>query len=214
MTARKHTDADRFLIGLDGALRTVFGRPAATSRPDPAAACAPTVLEPDEAQRSGRLMRVNHSGEVAAQGLYQGQALTARRREVRERMAESAAEENDHLLWCERRVREADTHLSYLNPFWYVGSFTLGALAGAAGDRWSLGFVAETERQVVRHIDDHLKRLPPADAKSHAVLKQMREDEGRHASKAMQMGGRELPGPVRGLMRLVSKVMTETAYWI
>lgn len=214
MESRRYTTADQFLVHVDSALRTVFGRPAATARPDPAAACAPTVLEPEEALKSGRLMRVNHSGEVAAQGLYQGQALTARRRAVRERMAESAAEENDHLLWCERRVHEAGTHLSYLNPFWYVGSFTLGALAGAAGDRWSLGFVAETERQVVRHLDDHLKRLPTDDAKSHAVLMQMREDEDRHASKAMRMGGRELPGPVRGLMRLASKVMTGTAYWV
>ena len=214
MENRRHTTADQFLIHLDGALRTVFGRPVATGRPDPAAACAPAALGPEERLRSGRLMRVNHAGEVAAQGLYQGQALTARRRQVRERMAESAREENDHLLWCERRVHEAGTHLSYLGPFWYTGAFTLGALAGAAGDAWSLGFVAETERQVVQHLDRHLARLPAHDAKGRAVLTQMREDEGRHASQAMRLGGRELPGPVRGLMRLASKVMTGTAYWV
>jgi 3-demethoxyubiquinol 3-hydroxylase len=159
-------------------------------------------------------MRVNHSGEVAAQALYQGQALTARLDQVRDKMTEAAQEENDHLAWTEARVRELGGHLSYLNPVWYLGSFLIGAAAGAAGDRWSLGFVAETEHQVVAHLDRHLARLPAQDARSRAILEQMRVDEARHATVALEAGAAALPEPVKRLMGLASQVMTRTAYWI
>lgn len=214
MENRHYTAADHLLINLDTGLRTLFGRPLTTDRPDPADASARAELTPAEQRLSGRLMRVNHAGEVAAQGLYQGQALTARSPGVREAMARSAVEENDHLAWCERRVRAAGSHLSHLNPFWYVGSVAIGALAGVAGDRWSLGFVAATEDQVVQHLDGHLARLPEQDARSRAVLEQMREDEARHAAEARRAGAHRLPAPVRALMRISARVMTGTAYWV
>jgi ubiquinone biosynthesis monooxygenase Coq7 len=157
-------------------------------------------------------MRVNHVGEICAQALYAGQALTARLPEVRGAMERAAQEENDHLAWCEDRVRAMDSHLSVLNPLWYAGSFAIGAAAGLAGDRWSLGFVAETERQVVAHLEGHLERLPEADARSRAVLETMREDEEQHRAMALAAGGAELPAPVRGLMAAVSKLMTTAAY--
>ena len=159
-------------------------------------------------------MRVNHVGEICAQALYQGQAATAKADSVRQKMQRSAQEENDHLAWTQARVQELMTHTSYLNPVWYVGSLAIGAAAGLAGDRWSLGFLAETERQVVEHLNGHLARLPANDQKSRAIVEQMREDEGRHATVAIEAGAAELPLPVRKLMRLASKFMTSTAYWI
>jgi ubiquinone biosynthesis monooxygenase Coq7 len=211
---RHYSLADRLLIELDQSLRTVYGRPETTERPDPAASQAEPALEAAERDRAARLMRVNHAGEVAAQGLYQGQALTARRVEVREQMHRSALEENDHLAWCENRLEALGSHKSRLGPFWYWGSFAIGAAAGAIGDRWSLGFVTETERQVVRHLDEHLQCLPEGDTRSRAVLEQMREDELHHATKAVEAGAAELPGPVKRLMSVVAKVMTRTAYWV
>ena len=160
------------------------------------------------------LMRVNHAGEVSAQALYQGQALTAKLPEVREAMKNAAAEENDHLLWCQQRLTALGGHRSVLNPLWYAGSFTLGAIAGAAGDKWSLGFVAETEKQVEAHLDDHLGQLSAADAASEAVLRQMQVDEIHHGQQAMQAGGATLPVPVQKLMSFVSKVMTRSSFWI
>jgi ubiquinone biosynthesis monooxygenase Coq7 len=159
-------------------------------------------------------MRVNHAGEVSAQALYQGQGLTARDPAVREAMAEAADEEVDHLAWCEERLDELRSHTSYLNPFWYLGSFSIGACAGLCGDRWSLGFVAETERQVVRHLESHLQQLPAADERSRRILAQMQEDEARHATTALEAGGAELPRPIRSLMQLCSRVMTTTAYYL
>jgi ubiquinone biosynthesis monooxygenase Coq7 len=159
-------------------------------------------------------MRVNHCGEVAAQALYQGQALTARLETVRERMEQAALEENDHLEWCERRVKALGGHLSYLNPLWYLGSFAIGAVAGAVGDKWSLGFVAETEKQVIAHLEDHLDRVSQNDKKSRAVLEQMKIDEAHHGAVARAAGGAELPGPIKQLMGLASRVMTRTAYWV
>jgi ubiquinone biosynthesis monooxygenase Coq7 len=159
-------------------------------------------------------MRVNHSGEVCAQALYQGQALTARLPVVRERMEQAALEENDHLAWCEQRLHELGSHKSYLNPAWYAGSFAIGALAGLIGDKWSLGFLAETERQVVRHLEGPLGSLPPDDLKSRAILEQMHTDEAQHATLAVESGGAALPPSIRGLMQSVSKVMTGTAYWV
>ncbi len=214
MNARHYTPVDQLLINLDMALRTVVGRPQVTERPDPAAEQPECELSDGERRHVAGLMRINHAGEVCAQALYQGQALTARLPEVRASMERAAQEENDHLDWCERRVHEMGSHKSLLNPFWYAGSFALGALAGAAGDKWSLGFVAETERQVVRHLDSHLAQLPPQDEKSRAILEQMKEDEQHHATVALEAGGAELPWPIRKLMGLTSKVMTKSVYRI
>ncbi len=214
MTARCYSLADRLVIALDQALATVAGRPHVTGRPDPADGVEDEPLDAGARRHAGGLMRVNHSGEVAAQALYQGQALTARLPAVREKMEQAAREENDHLDWCARRLEALGTHRSYLAPFWYLGAFAIGAAAGAAGDKWSLGFVAETERQVVRHLEGHLHRLPPGDHKDRAILRQMRDDEARHATTALEAGGVALPGPVRSLMRLSARVMTTTAYWI
>jgi len=212
---RSYSLTDRLFSELDHALSTVYGRPGITGRPDPAAGVEPAALLTDEERRrSARLMRVNHAGEVAAQALYQGQGLTARDETVRGQMRRSAEEENDHLAWCQDRLQEMEGHRSYLDPFWYTGSFAIGALTGLLGDRWSLGFVKETERQVEGHLDGHLERLPSADTRSRAVLEQMKADEAGHAEAAQQAGGRDLPWPVRQIMRLTSKVMTRTAYWL
>ena len=213
MTDRTYTPFDQLLGGLDQALRTVFGPPPEAQRPNPAAL---PEADLDAAQRelAARLMRINHAGEICAQALYQGQAVTAKLPNVRAKMEQAAAEENDHLAWTAERLRELGSHTSYLNPLWYAGSFAIGATAGLAGDKWSLGFVAETERQVVRHLDSHLERLAPSDKKSRAILEQMREDEGRHATVAIESGAAALPEPVRQTMRLMSKLMTTTAYWI
>lgn len=212
MTSRTYTPFDRVLMHLDTGLRTVFGAPAVTERPNPAQAVPEAELSETERRHVGGLMRVNHAGEVAAQGLYQGQALTAKLPGVREKMERAALEENDHLAWCRQRLDELGDHTSYLNPIWYLGSVAIGAAAGLAGDRWSLGFVAETEHQVVAHLDRHLTELPEQDARSRAVLEQMREDEGQHATAALRAGGAALPGPIQKLMGLTSKVMTGAAY--
>ena len=214
MTTRYYTAADALLINLDQAIRTLFGRPATTGRLNPADSAPAVELRSEEQHRAARLMRVNHTGEVCAQALYQGQALTARLETVRERMEQAASEENDHLAWCAGRLRELDSHTSLLNPLFYAGAFAIGALAGKAGDRWSLGFVAETEQQVVEHLSSHLGQLPAQDRQSRAILEQMKEDEARHATHALAAGGARLPLPVRLLMKGVSKVMTGTTYWV
>ena len=214
MTDRAYTPFDQLLGGLDQALRTVFGPPPEAQRPSPAAAMPEADLDAAQRELAARLMRINHAGEICAQALYQGQALTAQLPNVRDKMEQAATEENDHLAWTAERLRELGAHTSYLNPLWYAGSFAIGATAGLAGDRWSLGFVAETERQVVKHLDSHLEQLAPADEKSRAILNQMREDEGKHATVAIESGAAALPEPIRQTMRLMSKVMTATAYWI
>ena len=215
MTRRHYSPIDHFIGNVDNALRTIFGKPQITERPDPAANIAeePALTEQERKHVAG-LMRVNHAGEVSAQGLYTGQALTARLPDVREKMERAAMEENDHLAWCEKRLDELGSHKSLLNPLWYFGSLTIGAIAGAAGDKWSLGFVAETEHQVIKHLDEHLQKLPPQDEKSRAVLEQMKEDEAHHATVALQHGGAELPGPVKLMMQTTSKIMTTLAYKI
>ncbi len=213
MTAeRRYTPADRLFMHLDVGLRTLVGRPRITERPDPAEAAPEAELSDSERRHVAGLMRVNHAGEVSAQGLYEGQALTARLPEVRERMERAAQEENDHLVWCENRLKALGSHVSYLNPVWYLGSLAIGAAAGAAGDKWSLGFVAETEHQVIRHLDSHLEQLPEEAGKDRAVLEQMKVDEGHHATVALAAGGAELPAPVKTVMGVVSKVMTGAAY--
>ena len=214
MTDRAYTPFDQLLGGLDQALRTVFGPPPEAQRPSPAAAMPEADLDAAQRELVARLMRINHAGEICAQALYQGQALTAQLPNVRDKMEQAATEENDHLAWTAERLRELGSHTSYLNPLWYAGSFAIGATAGLAGDKWSLGFVAETERQVVKHLDSHLEQLAPADEKSRAILNQMREDEGKHATVAIESGAAALPEPIRQTMRLMSKVMTTTTYWI
>ncbi len=200
------------MMQVDTGLRTLFGKPSITERANPEDAVAEGELSTSEKDLAGRLMRINHSGEVAAQGLYQGQALTAKLPEVRAKMERAALEENDHLDWCEQRIKELGSHTSYLNPLWYVGSVAIGATAGLIGDKWSLGFVAETEHQVVRHLTSHLNQISENDHKSRAILEQMKTDEGEHATVALNAGGAELPSPVKKFMALTSKVMTKSVY--
>jgi ubiquinone biosynthesis monooxygenase Coq7 len=212
MKARVYGSLDRLVMNFDQALRTLVGKPLVTGRSNPAAGCEETDLSTAEKNESMRLMRVNHAGEVAAQALYQGQALTARLESVRSRMERAAAEENDHLDWCEQRVEELGGHVSYLSPLWYLGSFAIGAAAGAVGDKWSLGFVAETERQVIKHLDGHLRRIAKDDRKSRAIIEQMKIDEAQHGMEAKRAGGVDLPRSVQRLMSAVSKIMTASAY--
>jgi ubiquinone biosynthesis monooxygenase Coq7 len=213
MTTRQYSPLDQLLNLFDNGLRTLFVTPS-SSRPNPADTCSEADLSPAERDRAGRLMRINHAGEMAAQGLYQGQAITARLTEVREKMEQAATEENDHLNWCASRVAELGSHTSYLDPLWYLGSMAIGAAAGLVGDKWSLGFVAETEKQVVKHLDSHLQQISDSDQKTRAILLQMKEDESKHATVALQAGGAPLPPPVQALMQLTSKLMTKTAYWL
>jgi ubiquinone biosynthesis monooxygenase Coq7 len=208
------TVIDRLIGELDHGLRTAFGPPPKPARASPARELDESDLPAADRDLAGRFMRINHAGEICAQGLYQGQALTARLPKVRKKMELAAEEENDHIAWTAERLRELDSHRSYLNPLWYAGSFALGALAGIAGDRWSLGFVAETEKQVVRHLDGHLKKLSPRDHKSRAILESMREDEGRHATTAITAGAASFPQPVQRAMQFASKLFTTTSYWI
>jgi 3-demethoxyubiquinol 3-hydroxylase len=214
MNARDYSMIDRLLMGFDQALRTVFGRPQPSERPNPAEAVANPELAAAERDLSARLLRIDHTGEVCAQALYQGQALTARLTQVRAAMERAAMEENDHLDWCEDRIHELGGRKSLLNPLWYAGAFLIGGTAGLVGDRWSLGFVAETEQQVGKHLDDHLQRLPDKDLKSRAILAQMQEDELRHATVALENGGAPLPEPVKLAMWVASQVMTRTVYWL
>jgi ubiquinone biosynthesis monooxygenase Coq7 len=171
-------------------------------------------MSDEEKRHTARLMRINHTGEVCAQALYQGQAITAKLPTVRKSMERAAMEENDHLDWCERRLEELDDRKSLLNPLWYAGSFAIGAAAGIAGDKWSLGFVAETEKQVTAHLEDHLSKLPAQDVKSRAILEQMKVDEMHHATSALDAGGAALPSPIKTAMKLTSKVMTKTVYYL
>ena len=206
-------DIDRIITGFDKGLRTLFA-PAQTLRPVPGEAIPDASLDESQRQRSASLMRVNHSGEVCAQALYQGQALTARDTAAKQALEQAAQEETEHLAWTERRIAELGGSKSVLNPLFYAGSFAIGAMSGLLGDKWNLGFLAETERQVVRHLEGHLERLPAEDQKSRAIVEQMREDEARHATSALNHGAAELPAPVKAAMKASSKMMTETAYWL
>jgi len=212
VTHRNDSLADRFIASADNALRTLFAPPGG-SRPNPGADRPKAELSRQDARHVAGLMRINHSGEVAAQGLYQGHAVVARDPAVAEEMHHAAEEETDHLRWCAQRLQELDAAPSRLAPVWYAGAWTIGALSGLAGDRWSLGFIAETERQVVEHLNGHLDRLPVEDERSRAILRRMAEEEAVHGAAAAESGGNRLPAPVRGLMRATAKVMTRTAYW-
>lgn len=206
-------DIDRLIIGFDKGLRTMFA-PAQTLRPVPGESQPGAQLNEHERSLAAAMMRVNHSGEICAQALYQGQALTARDSRAKEALEKAAQEETEHLAWTERRIEELGGRKSLLNPLWYAGSFAMGAAAGLLGDRWNLGFLAETERQVVQHLEGHLQKLPTDDHKSRAILEQMKDDEARHATSALKHGAAELPEPAKRAMRLASSVMTRTAFWI
>jgi 3-demethoxyubiquinol 3-hydroxylase len=205
--------SDRLLVSLDNALRTVGGT-AHAARPSPAGRDLPDELSADQRRRSGALMRVNHVGEICAQALYQAQALTARSDGLRRAMDRAAREETDHLAWTRQRLDELGDRASWLNPLWYAGAFTIGLAAGRLGDRISLGFVVETERQVEQHLAGHLERLPETDRRSRAIVAAMKDDERRHADDALAAGGAELPAPVRWAMRAAARVMTTTAHHV
>lgn len=212
MRDRALTPLDRLLAGLNNALRTVAtpaGRPA---RPYPAQGVTETALEDRERRHAAGLMRVNHAGEIAAQGLYQGHAAVARRPEVEDQIYRAAEEEFDHLAWCEQRLDELGSRPSRLAVLWYAGAFGIGAASGLLGDRWSLGFIAETEDQVCEHLETHLEDLPARDARSRAIVARMRDEEHQHGSDAVAAGAARLPGAVRRLMRLTARIMTTTAY--
>jgi ubiquinone biosynthesis monooxygenase Coq7 len=209
MPRPRYSPVDHLLIAADEALRTLSGGGAA-ARPSPAG----RIPEGGERERSAGLMRVNHTGEICAQALYSGQALFARDERVRAVLQGAAAEERDHLAWCRARLTELGSHPSLLDPLWYAGSFALGVVSGVAGDRWSMGFLAETEAQVERHLEGHLERLPHDDLRSRAVVMKMREDEQRHGAAGHAHGAAELPSPVKAAMRIASKVMTGTAYYV
>lgn len=224
MSDRKLNLIDSLINEVDHALRVVHTKAPTTGRENPIdlasnsttgntadsnESTASSELSESDTKLSARLMRINHAGEIAAQGLYRGQALMSKSDEIRSQMKASADEENDHLNWCETRLEQLNSHKSYLSPVWYLGSFGIGALAGAAGDKWSLGFVKETEDQVGKHIDSHLTKLPQQDHLSRAVLEQMKIDEAHHAEVAEQAGAAKLPLPVRKVaMPLISKIMT------
>ena len=205
---------DRFILEFDTALRSVVGG-ANAHRPVPGSdAGMHSALDAAERKHAAGLMRVNHVGEVCAQALYQSQKLVARNPEIQEMLDHSGREEMDHLAWCETRLHELGSHTSYLNPLWYTGSFAIGLVAGLAGDRWSLGFVAETEKQVENHLESHLETLPKEDQRSRAIVDQMRLDEIAHGQAAKNAGGANLPEPIQKIMQTISKVMTTTAYKI
>ncbi|MFB4370594.1 MULTISPECIES: 2-polyprenyl-3-methyl-6-methoxy-1,4-benzoquinone monooxygenase [unclassified Pseudomonas] len=211
---RQYSPVDRLLLQADMALRTLLPFSGQPSRPSPAIVEQEAELDTQQTRHIAGLMRINHTGEVCAQALYQGQALTARLPRVREAMEHAADEEIDHLAWCEQRIRQLGSHPSVLNPLFYGLSFGVGAVAGLVSDRVSLGFVAATEDQVVKHLDEHLQQIPEQDNKSRAILEQMRSDELEHANSALDAGGVRFPAPIKLGMTLLSKVMTKTTYRI
>lgn len=211
---REYSPADRLLMQADAALRTLLPFSGQPNRPSPAVLKNEAELSDSEARHVAGLMRINHTGEVCAQALYQGQALTARLPRVRQAMEHAADEEIDHLAWCEQRIHQLGSHTSVLNPLFYGLSFGIGASAGLVSDRISLGFVAATEDQVCKHLDEHLERIPETDQKSRAILLQMREDEARHSTAALEAGGLRFPAPVKFGMSLMAKVMTKATYRI
>lgn len=210
---RNYSVLDSILNEFNHALRMIFGLNA-PQRQSPAIGIEEGPLSGQEQQRSAKLMRVNHSGEIAAQALYRGQAICSKNPEQQQKLRKAANEEIDHLSWCERRLNELNGQPSRLTPLWYTGSFVIGALAGIAGDRWSLGFVEETEHQVSDHLENHIRQLPEQDHKSRAIIRQMREDEITHAQWAAEAGARELPGIVKNLMQKTARIMTGISFHI
>ena len=212
MQSRRLTPFDRLLSGVNKALRTVAAPAGRTARENPAKGVDAGELSQSEQSHAAGLMRVNHAGEVAAQGLDQGHALVARDHSVEAQLQRAADEEFDHLAWCEQRLTELGEVPSRLSPLWFAGAYAIGAASGMFGDRWSLGFIAETERQVCIHLEGHFECLPEADARSRAIVKQMRDEEAEHGENAMAAGAAELPRPLKRLMQLTSRIMTTTAY--
>jgi ubiquinone biosynthesis monooxygenase Coq7 len=204
---------DKLIIEFDKGLKTLTAS-AHSVRPHPDENVQETELSAEEKRHALGLMRVNHCGEVCAQALYNGQSLTAKNPQIVGALQQASKEETEHLAWCEKRIHALGGHTSFLNPLWYAGSFTLGAIAGAIGDKWNLGFLAETEHQVGAHLEKHLHELPVSDEKSRAILEQMKTDEAQHADTAINLGGAELPAPVKAAMKQMSKVMTSTTYYL
>jgi ubiquinone biosynthesis monooxygenase Coq7 len=211
---RNYSFFDQLCLGIDQAVRALTDNTQTTGANYPGNATEEAMLSEEERQHSASLMRVNHAGEICAQALYHGQAAIARTSDLKEKLQQAAIEEGDHLAWCRQRLDELGSHTSYLKPLWYGGSFCLGMLAGMIGDKWSLGFLAETERQVIQHLADHLEKLPNKDARSYKILQQMEKEEAKHRDEAIAAGAALLPTAIRKGMALTSKVMVRTAYWI
>ncbi len=210
--SRSYSPMDRLIIGFDNALRMATSQPMEAGRDNPAGSIPDLVMEEEQRRHAAGLMRVNHAGEVCAQALYAGQAATARSANVQADMQQAANEEIDHLSWCKQRLDELESKPSLLDPLWYAGSFAIGAVAGLAGDGWSLGFLKETENQVEAHLEGHIDQLPPEDARSRAILDQMRIDEAKHAQMAEDSGAYDLPEPIRALMKMTAQIMKSVAY--
>ena len=210
--SRSYTPIDRLIISFDDALRLATGHATAAQRENPAAEIPEVMMDEKNRKHAAGLMRINHAGEICAQALYAGQSATARNPDVQADMQQAANEEIDHLGWCKDRLDELDSKPSRLDPLWYAGSFAIGAIAGLAGDGWSLGFLKETENQVETHLEGHIEKLPPEDARSRAILDQMKIDEAKHAQMAEDSGAYDLPEPVRGLMKLTASAMKAVAY--
>ena len=210
--SRHYSAIDRLIISFDGALRMATGHSTPAKRENPADSIPEVVMDEKNRQHAAGLMRINHAGEVCAQALYAGQAATARNPKVQADMQQAANEEIDHLSWCKDRLEELESKPSRLDPLWYAGSFAIGAAAGLAGDGWSLGFLKETEKQVEAHLEGHIEKLPPEDARSRAILDQMKIDEAKHAQMAEDSGAYDLPAPVRSLMKLTASAMKAVAY--
>jgi len=211
---RYYTLLDRICLSVDQALRALAGNTQTTGALYPARDTEVPKLNDQQRKHSAGLMRVNHAGEVCAQALYHGQGIVSKEVAVQEKMQQAAIEEGDHLSWCKKRLEELGSHTSLLNPIWYAGSFCIGMAAGMVGDKWSLGFLAETERQVIKHLSGHLHLLPREDMRSYTILKKMEEDEARHRDEAIKLGAQELPWIVKQGMALTSKIMVKTAYWL
>lgn len=213
MLQRRHSVLDKIIQQIDSAVNTIAGEQQ-TRRTNPAAHIEEQIMGDADKKRAAALMRVNHTGEVCAQALYRGQLVFAKTKKTQDMLQEACCEETDHLNWTDARIKALESHRSYLNSFWYMNSFLMGMLASSCGDKWSLGFIEETEKQVAKHLDSHLGKLPKQDAKSRAVVKQMREDELHHGEAAAKAGGVSLPAPIKCLMSLHSKVMTTLAYYL
>ena len=214
MEQRQLSPLDKLLAGANNALRTVAAPAGRPARETPSSGIEDSELNAQQKRHAAGLMRVNHAGEVAAQALYQGHASVARDKNIEDQMKRAADEEFDHLAWCEQRIHELGYEPSRLSPLWYAGAYAIGAASGVMGDKWSLGFIAETEKQVCSHLDSHLDHLPDEDRKSRAIVAQMRDEEEEHGENAVDAGAAELPRPIVRLMRATAKVMTKTAYWV
>jgi ubiquinone biosynthesis monooxygenase Coq7 len=211
---RQYSLFDHLCLGFDQAVRALANNSKTTGHPYPAKKIAEHKLTEEQSKHAAGLMRINHTGEICAQALYHGQGLVSRSPKIQAKMQQAAIEEGDHLAWCKSRLDELGSHTSYLNPLWYTGSFCIGMVAGVIGDDWSLGFVAETERQVIKHLQSHLHKLPEEDKRSASILEKMQHDEAKHRDEAIQSGARELPEAVKKIMSLTSKIMVKTTYWV